>query len=504
MNCTKLRLRAITLSLLVLTLPLQAKDKWLHLRTKHFEVLTEGSEADSRKLALKLEQFHVVFSRFFRTENLPRVPVTLLLFKDRSSFQPYKPLYRGKPASVGGFFVGNGEEHLIALGLRETSAETLATIFHEYTHLLMSYAPGRQPAWLQEGLAEYYSTAQIDGNKVTLGLFKEASLLLLARQELMPLARLFAVTPRSPDYNEQQRQGLFYAQAWALVHYWFQGNDRAREPQFAQFVRLLDTGLGHAEAFAQAFGTDYARMERELATYVQRRSYSATRLTLGSVEASVEATARPVLEGEVQVQLGILLLHLNRLDEAEAHFRRGQALAPDSPRPYEGLGFLKRRRQRPIEAKVHLEEALARQSQNHLAHYHYARAQWEIAVPGGVILDRLTPEIETPVLAALEKSTQLMPAFAPAYQLMAAIHLAHGEKTEAGLAAIRQAIRLQPQARNHYLLLGQLLMQKGDHAGARQALVPLLAQADEPELQRAARSVLRRIDLRTEGEEQAR
>src|SRR5882724_3423406 len=58
------RLRAVLLASLVIALlaiPTQAKDKWINLTTKNFNIISNADEGTTRKLALKLEQFHYVF-----------------------------------------------------------------------------------------------------------------------------------------------------------------------------------------------------------------------------------------------------------------------------------------------------------------------------------------------------------------------------------------------------------------------------------------------------------
>lgn len=52
---------SLACSVVVLTAaPVAAKDKWSNLTTKNFNIISNADEGGTRKLALKLEQFHFV------------------------------------------------------------------------------------------------------------------------------------------------------------------------------------------------------------------------------------------------------------------------------------------------------------------------------------------------------------------------------------------------------------------------------------------------------------
>src|SRR5215467_8988765 len=147
-----------------------AKENWFLLRTKHFNVVSNAGEGRTREMALHLEQFVAVFGRLFKISTDSLVPMTVVVFKSDDSFKPFKPLYKGKPANVGGYFQKGEDENMIALNIENNEERPLATIFHEYTHFLTSFAPNSWPAWLNEGVAEFYSSFKVEKNQVTLGI----------------------------------------------------------------------------------------------------------------------------------------------------------------------------------------------------------------------------------------------------------------------------------------------------------------------------------------------
>src|SRR5262249_16193790 len=62
------------------------------------------------------------------------------------------------------------------------------------------------PLWLNEGLAEYYSTFTVDNGVPSVGKPIESHIDWLRTHRLIPLAELFATTHASRDYHEGDRQ----------------------------------------------------------------------------------------------------------------------------------------------------------------------------------------------------------------------------------------------------------------------------------------------------------
>jgi len=83
-------------ALLVLALPVSAKDTWLSVRSKNFLLIGNASEKEIRQVGTRLEQFRYVFMQLFPKANLNTpVPTTVIVFKSDSSYKPFKPLYQG-------------------------------------------------------------------------------------------------------------------------------------------------------------------------------------------------------------------------------------------------------------------------------------------------------------------------------------------------------------------------------------------------------------------------
>src|SRR5437762_9375511 len=115
-------------------MPAQAKDKWINLTTKNFNIIGNADEGETRRLALKLEQFHYVFAKLFNLPAVRPIPTTVMVFKNDGSFIPYRPLYNGKSRYIAGYCQPGQDENLIALDAGANTLRPMAVIYYEYCH----------------------------------------------------------------------------------------------------------------------------------------------------------------------------------------------------------------------------------------------------------------------------------------------------------------------------------------------------------------------------------
>jgi tetratricopeptide (TPR) repeat protein len=466
---------AACVALAFLATPAQGKDKWINLTTKNFNIISSADEGATRKLALKLEQFHYVFSKLFNLPAVRPIPTTVMVFKSDGAFKPYKPLYNGKPANLAGYFQPGQDENLIAIDISANEQRPLSVIFHEYTHLITSATRADWPLWLKEGLAEVYSSFEVQDNKVTLGDPISHHVFLLRDNKFIPLQTLFSAQRDSAIYNEREKQGIFYAESWALCHYLMFGDKNVRRPQMIEFVNLIEQGVAADRAFKQAFKVEMSEIEKQLRHYVGNSLYTINVYTLASAEGEKEMTVRPVSDGEAQYYLGNLLARTKRLDEAETLFKQAVAAEPDLARSYEGLGFVAMRRNNYTEALELFKQAATRGSKNHLAHYYYYAEALQRQAIGGI-----TAPLAHTISEELRTSIKLMPGFAYSHAALGFLSLATGENFKEGAESLKTAIRLEPQNKHFLINLAQLQARMQDYAAAKKTLEPLLAADADP------------------------
>ncbi|MEO7659302.1 MAG: DUF1570 domain-containing protein, partial [Pyrinomonadaceae bacterium] len=254
-----------------------AKDEWIQVKSKNFNLVGNASEKDIRKVGVKLEQFRETFRLLFNTAKLTAsIPTNVVVFKNDSTYKPFKPIRADGRINneIAGYFQPGEDVNYITLSVDGDDKTVFGTIFHEYVHFIINTNFGRSdvPQWFSEGLAEYYQTFEIEDDiKVKLGLPQPGHLSLLQRSQLMPLDALFNVSNFDLHQSGGHSRSLFYAQSWALVHYLTQSD---RSDTLDNFLTAVLKGTLPKSAFESAFQTTYDKLERELKTYVAKNSFT--------------------------------------------------------------------------------------------------------------------------------------------------------------------------------------------------------------------------------------
>jgi tetratricopeptide (TPR) repeat protein len=475
------------------------KDNWISVRSKNFFLVGNASEKDIRQVAVKLEQFREAFLRLLpKIKFTSSIPTTVIVFKSDDAYKPYKPVVDNKVASdVAGYFQPGEDVNYITLSIEKRSEQSFRTIFHEYIHMLVNNTATdvETPTWFDEGLAEYYSTVQIkDDQKVILGHLIYEHLELLRSQDLWPLKTLFTIDNFSLRRNDSGARQFFYAQSWILFHYLFMGNEGRRQPQLDEFLRLLFTNVPLEEAFRKAFETDYATLEKELSTYLRRKTYTARSIEFDEkLKIDTGMQAAQVGEAQAQAYLGDLLLHIDRAADAETHLARALALDPSLGSAHLSLGNAFVKKKQFAEAKSHLQKAIALDPQNYLAHYYYARALIEEPMGESRMISRYSSDAAQAMRAGLRRAIELSPNFADSYHLLAFVNFVMGEQLDESVKLLRQALALSPGNYEYAILLAEIYLYKQDFKTASLVLEPIANKASSDRLRARAQSLLRSI-----------
>src|SRR5262249_29284199 len=233
----------LTSALCVASLNATAAEKWNSLSSKNLTVVGNATEAQLRAAASDLEQFREAYLDVFTdTMKTATVPTTVVVFRNDEAYRPYKPLLEGTAATgLTGYFQPAEEVNYISLVAGQLIPKA---VLHQYAHALTRDLPTSIPLWFTEGIAEFYSTFDIQTKEkvYALGQRVPQHIDLLKKNPFIPLEEMFAMDRSSPQYNEAQRTSAFYAQSWALVNYLLVGLNSTRQAELAEFLRLMTQG----------------------------------------------------------------------------------------------------------------------------------------------------------------------------------------------------------------------------------------------------------------------
>ena len=461
---------------------------WTKVRSKHFTLVGDADEREIKRVAARLEQFRHVVARLFRDVRVgPSPPTTVVVFK---SYDTYGPFRFGESS---GYFQPGDDTNYITLTTerRHGDDDSHSVVYHEYMHLLVRENMPNAPLWLSEGLGEYYSTFQVSGERrVLLGRPVDYHVRQMRAQKFLPLRTLFSVDHKSPHYHERSKRGVFYAQSWALVHYFLCGGSDVRREQFERYMSLLAGGRTSEQALSEAFGDDLNEIESELQAYVSLKTRAGRVFKFDErLKLDAEITSELISEAAALAHLGDLLLHVRRNQEAEDYLRRALALEPQLAQARTSLAVLRIRQSRLDEARRELDAALEGGARSHLAHYYYAYVLGQVregrSRSGGYL-----PETVGLMRAHLKRAIELAPEYSDAYDLLASVELAAGDLVDAD-ALLKRASALAPgRAEKYALTLAQVHMHRGDYRAARQLVEPIAQKSYSDTLRRHAAELL--------------
>lgn len=433
------------LGAMALVLALPAGAAWVRLASGHFELYTDVGEGKGRAILERLEVARHAFSAAPGAPPASPLPVRVLLFGSARDFRPLRP-----SESTVGFFQGGPERNYIVL--EWAGEETGRVAVHEYVHLVLNHATVTLPRWLEEGLAEFYSTLEADRDAVAIGAPVIGHLETLRRGRWLDAGTLSSVTRDSPFYNRRELAAIFYAQSWALVH--MLSLSEAYRRGMPRFAELLDrAGAG---AFEQAFGKTMQAALEDLARYVAAGRFAAVRIPLEPGAGERIGRPEPVGEEQALQVRAELLLDMERAEEAARLYRRLSARNPDSPSVHAGLGAVALSRRDYAAARRHLERAIQLGASDARTHFEYA------------MLLRESGGSSEAVLASLQKAVSLNPQFAEAHFMLGGALLGRGRRLEA-IEHLKQAAALLPRQSSLWRALALALHESGRNEEARRA-----------------------------------
>lgn len=292
-------------------------DRWNRYASPNFELYCDQSDKEARAILRDLELLRAVFFGQIGFRETARLDVTIYAFRSQREFEAYTPKGDSVTKTLAGLYVARPDRAVILLRPMEDRLAARRVAFHEYVHHLFKAVGEDPPLWFNEGMAELLAGIKLEGDNLTIGHPVVDRLLSLQHEKLIPLGELFAVGPGSKYYQSKGHTGLFYAQSWALLHYWRFGKSKLDPAAVDRFLRVAGDRKALARTnvqslFEECFKMDYDHMLRDLGRYVRRGSYQFGSVPLPDIPDPSTYAKAAVSRGQIRERLAELALRVDR------------------------------------------------------------------------------------------------------------------------------------------------------------------------------------------------
>lgn len=476
-----------------------AERPWIEVKSPHFTVATNGSEAEGREVAWQFEQMRAALQKLWPWAKLTTdKPVLVLAARDEATLKTLAPEYweKGREHIVSVYSEGR-DRHYLAMraDTRQTEDVRMTPYFDLYrAYLQVALAASFErplPLWLLRGMPELFGNLRVREKDVFLGRMVPRHVELLQKVQLLPLAVLLSADRSSPYFQEGERRRFFDAESWAFLHYLLFAEAGSHAAQLNRFLHLLRQGTSVDAARRDAF-PDLAVLEKGLGSYLHAVSIPYSRVMVDVDIAPERFPSRVLTPAESAALRASFHVAMERPDEARALIQQAKAADPAAAATYDAEGLLADLEVKGDAGAAAYARAAELGSTSFYTWYQDAR-----------LAHRRGSDRET--LGRMEKSLQravdLNPEYATGWSYLADTKLSLGRKDEA-LALARRAVVLEPGGSYHHATLARVLagQSKTAEAVAEAERAVELARADwERENARAVLDDVRRASPRDSG-----
>ena len=206
---------AVKVVLLLVVLARAWAAEWTRVSGTHVELYSDTGAENARAVLLWFERLHAFFQQQTGLEIGPRLPVRIVYFRSAEEYETY----RLRPNADAYYASAGGRDYIVLSGGAGFD-KTLPVRFaaHEYWHFVEHTGALRLPHWLNEGLAEFFSTIRLSEHDGRVGSEPGGHIRILRSRPWIPLVTLIALADDSPLRQQRDASEVFYAESWALAH----------------------------------------------------------------------------------------------------------------------------------------------------------------------------------------------------------------------------------------------------------------------------------------------
>lgn len=396
---------------------------WSVARSNHFEVYSQAGPASARTALDWFEQLRTFFQEQTSLSPTPPVRLRVIGFASAKEYEAYQ-----LRTVSDAYYAGYGNDNYIVMpGLSSHQWETAA---HEYVHALLHTRGAHLPLWLNEGLADVYSTVRVGEHGSTVGAVNPNRISLLRSSPRPPLGELLDLSDEQfHAATNRDAAGLFYARSWALTHMLLFAPQY--HSQFAALLMALSSGEPGHVALPRLYHRPLTAVADDLEAWINQQAHFVPVPLSGVTPRPGTVTLESVSPFASRTLMADLLFTLSEFKRATALYT---ALAQESPgdaHALAALGNIGLRQNDFPQARQYWRQALQHGIQDATLCFQYAVLASQANLPA----DEIRP--------ALERAIALRPHFDDARYQLALLEANSGHE-EMAVTQLRSMDKIDP------------------------------------------------------------
>ncbi len=474
--------------------------KWIQVRSPHFEIYSASAEWAARDQLYHLEVLRALFLGTFKLVERRPLEITVFDFESDRDFKAYKPAAYRENEFFAGFYLPGPDRAVITMANRGEIADNRQLIFHEYVHHLFRVTEEQPPTWFNEGMADLFSSIEIEGKNVIIGKARASRIRTLQNEKLLPLESVFATDHTSAIYTAAAGEtGVFYAESWALIHYLRFGLSDLPPAKIDEFLRIAGSRQAATnpaivrDACQRCLGLDYGELSKRLDRYVSSGEYRARKTTLPTVDDEKTYTSRVVPADEIRLRLAELTLRVNKSADGKLLLLSAAEKNPNDPRLLEVLGTAAMFEGDQGRARDRWQQAIDAGSTNPAIYHELAQMEDRQLFRSFDFYYEMPDDTAARLRKLLHRSIEIAPGQSAAYETLAWVEATAREPVPANVLLVQEHFN---QVKNGPRTMLALTMVRV-HLKQNDAALGMLTQLDqmEPDLSTARAAEVVRAKL---------
>jgi len=354
---------------------------WAGCDTPHFAIYTTDPQNRSEDFLHRLDTARRYFEQTGWAARDANPRVEILAFASDKEYDSY----RLNPSAFAFYQRTSQGDYIV---MRDLDPDHYSVAVHEYTHFVVEHAGLNLPLWLNEGIADFYSTVESRQDQALIGLPPAGREDALRGRHWIDWATLAAVDRDSAYYQQPEKMFLFYSQSWAMVH--MLTLDPRYAAGFPKFLAAISAGATAADAFTSIYHQTLQQAGEELKRYVAAKKLVGL-LTNVDLRVSPLPT-RSIADAEKCAQFALAEVQAANPETTADAKSRLEALSanyPDDPRPKESLGYIAMRSGSPKDAAQQFAGAVRSNSQDPEVLFRLAHLKLKTDGPTEEVVDLL-------------------------------------------------------------------------------------------------------------------